>query len=315
MKIVIASDLHISKKIKRIDQVLSLAENADILCMTGDIVNDGVSEQFMRVKEVIEQADENSFRKPILTVCGNHDYLLEKVTCREDKENFVKEFPDRDAYPYPVFEKWLEERNANLGIRYERDERGSGSYAVKYGEITFIGLNVISPGRKFDLNEGKQIDWLEEYLKNSNAKIHIILAHTPLFKHNAHALKKGGPYIVGNKKSKGDTGDKKLQQIIDHHKGTIIFISGHTHQSPNIGTGNVQMDEINQNIYIDAGSVCPTDLDLAAGEVAPKEWKGGNITELTINEHEVEIEMKMLWGKKIPKGCCKISIDRDMKFD
>ena len=98
MKIVIASDLHISKKIKRIDQVLSLAENADILCMTGDIVNDGVSEQFMRVKEVIEQADENSFRKPILTVCGNHDYLLEKVTCREDKENFVKECKNRSVF-------------------------------------------------------------------------------------------------------------------------------------------------------------------------------------------------------------------------
>ena len=49
MKITIACDLHISRKIKRLEQVLSLAEDSDILYITGDIVNDGISEQFTRV--------------------------------------------------------------------------------------------------------------------------------------------------------------------------------------------------------------------------------------------------------------------------
>lgn len=46
MKIIAMSDLHLSKKPWQVRKALKMADGADLVLLAGDLVNDGVPEQF-----------------------------------------------------------------------------------------------------------------------------------------------------------------------------------------------------------------------------------------------------------------------------
>ena len=82
----------------------------------------------------------------------------------------------------------------------------------------------------------------------------------------------------------------------------IIFISGHTHVSPNVLPGNAEYDEAHQNIYLDCASVVETDTSGEAGLMSP-DWKDGCITDLLIARDAVEIRMRSIAsGILFPRG-------------
>lgn len=121
----------------------------------------------------------------------------------------------------------------------------------------------------------------------------MIFCHAPLLHHNPkREVEKNNPYL---------NRDKELQEIIDRH-GKVIFISGHTHLSMNDPIGCVEWDKKLHNLYINDGSIRPTDL-LSNEMIQPAEWKSGTLLDLRISGTEVEIMTRSVSdGKKHARG-------------
>ncbi len=157
----------------------------------------------------------------------------------------------------------------------------------KLGEVDIIGINA---ARKWDTImpvTKSQLEKVEILLKESGAKYHIVMIHPPLTRNmpvrNAHLSR----YI---------SCDKDLQEIIDSYSNVIV-LSGHTHLSPCLESGTVSRDADRNNIYINCGSIRPTELG-HEGILAPKEWVEGNNVELIFRENSIEIRMKQIHGGK-----------------
>lgn len=269
----VMSDLHLSGNPRKVFQAFRSSEKAVLIA--GDLTNDGDSSQFARFRDCIEKAAENRL---ILTVTGNHDQLL--------KPN------QEETFGYEAFQKYLFERAEGLEVPVHVDS--SGAYSVSYAGVDIIGLHCVTPGRRFVFPEGRQLEWLEHHLEQSTKeRWHIILCHAPLSTYMSHR-KSRGAYL---------SRDSELQEILNRHKN-IIFVSGHTHFSPNIEQGTVQWNQNTKSIYIDDGSVCPTEL---SGEyLAPSDWKDGVIAELKLYDTAVEIMFRSIrTGAVYPRGYYK----------
>ncbi len=271
----ILTDLHLSSKPWKIRQALKAAES-DMIFLLGDSTNDGLPEQFNLFQACI---DETVPMKTVFPVTGNHDVLH---TSRDHSTD--------GCGNYAVFQRNLlarAERNG-FSLSFAPDSR---AYSVQIDDLDVIGLQCVISGRKFMFPEGKQIDWLEEHLSKTEASWHIILCHAPLLSHNPNR-NTGVPYLDRN---------KRLQEIVNRN-GRIIFLSGHTHVSPNVLTGNGEYDEEHQNIYLDCGSVVATDTSGEMGMMSP-DWKDGCRTELFITKDSVEICMRSIEsGIRFPRG-------------
>ena len=277
----VLTDLHLASKPWKIKQALRSTES-DIVFLLGDSTNDGLPEQFAGFRACIE---ETVPEKTIFPVTGNHDVLH---ASRGDNSDVCRNYAD--------FQKCLlvKAEEAGHSISYDPDGR---AYAVRVGNLDVIGLQCVTTGRKFLFPEGKQIDWLEEHLATTEAAWRIILCHAPLLAHNPNR-NAGAPYLDKN---------KRLQEIVDRN-GRIIFLSGHTHVSPNVLTGNGEYDAEHQNIYLDCGSVVATDTSGETGLMSP-DWKDGCRTDLAIAKDTVEISMSSIEsGIRFPRGYYRFSV-------
>ena len=211
MRIGIMSDLHMTNKPARINAVLNRMKDMDMVLMVGDLVNNCDSSQYERLINVIEAILPD---KPIFAVAGNHD------------------ISESAAQNYQCFERWLHGRTER---QYPLICKGNGAFGVMLNhDVDLIGLNPLYSQKIFHFpDKGAQLKWLERYLAGSPAKQHIIMCHAPLLAHNPQrdVLKKS-PYLAQ---------DEMLQNIVDK-MGNIIFLSGHTHLSPNIPAGCVEYD-------------------------------------------------------------------------
>ena len=264
------SDLHLSGKPGKILRALN-AVNSDIL-IAGDLVNDGYANQFQLFQKCIE---ETAADKRILSVTGNHDQLLKAKDTAE-------------SFGYDAFQEYLFTRAGNMGYQFQKDI--SNAYAVCQNNIDIIGLQCVSVNRKFGFS-AETLTWLQAHLEHTkDLKWHIILCHAPLLAHNPHR-NDGAAYYHGN---------DILQGILDNYTH-IIFVSGHTHFSPNTRQGNVEYLPDRHTIYIDAGSIVPTEL---TGEpLMPAEWHDGVIAELVFWDSIVEIKYHSIHtGKLFPRG-------------
>lgn len=268
------SDLHLSGKPGKIARALRMVESATLI--VGDLTNDGFSEQFESFRCCIESEIPERL---VLAVTGNHDQLAGVAS----ESDYVV------CSGYDEFQEYLFDKTRTLGFKVDKDM--SGAYSVQYGEIDIIGLQCVTSGRKFGFSDGTQLRWLEKHLnEEDDTQWYIVMCHAPLLAHNPHR-KDGTVYF---------SGDHNLQKIMDRHRN-IIFISGHTHFSPNTRQGNVEYCEDTQTIYIDDGSVVSTDLQ---GEsLMPAEWKDGVVGELKLYNDYAEIIFKSVHsGMKYPRG-------------
>ncbi len=157
----------------------------------------------------------------------------------------------------------------------------------KFGEVDLIGINATEKWDTIMPVTKSQLEKVQNFLKGSGAKYHIVMIHTPLTRNmpvrNAHLSR----YI---------SCDKELQGIIDSYSNVIV-LSGHTHLSPCLDSGTVSRDADRNNIYINCGSIRPTELGHES-LLAPKEWAEGNNVELILKENSIEIRMKQIHGGK-----------------
>ncbi|MCH5187031.1 MAG: metallophosphoesterase [Oscillospiraceae bacterium] len=267
------SDMHLSNKPWKIKQALLCAPNTVLIA--GDLVNDGTPEQLQSMSDILAGLD-----RPVFAVSGNHDYPIEPLV-------YCGQRCDSQA----ALQAGLLKRAAEDGYEIECDE--SGAYAARKGNIEIIGLNIASHWRKFDFSQGEQLRWLEAHLDSEGgARWRIILCHAPLIAHNPQRPPSGTPYFGRN---------KALQSIINSHRG-IIFVSGHTHISPNDYSGCVEFDCSNRNIYINDGSICPTTYK-SKEPLAAAEWTDGVVTDLVLGSSTVEVCARSLAdGRKIARG-------------
>lgn len=258
----VLTDLHMTTKPWKIRQALR-AVQSDVVFLLGDSTNDGLPEQFGRFRACIEELAPD---RPFFPVPGNHDVLHERHSAGGD-----------GCRNYADFQKHLLSRSEVRGFQVEYAPDGR-AYAVKIGGLDVIGLQCVTTGCKF-LFDDAQIDWLEERLAASEARWRIVLCHGPMLKHNPNRSD-GPPYLSHN---------RRLQEMLDRY-GRVIFLSGHTHVSPNVPGGSGEFDREHGNIYLDCASVVPTDTAGETGMMAP-DWKDGCRTELTIMENAIEIRM------------------------
>ena len=279
----VLTDLHLASKPWMIRRALRAAQS-DTILLLGDAVNDGLPEQFEAFLDCVEAA---SPEKTILPVPGNHDVTQPKLTTT-----------DADgAAAYQAFQEKLLRNAEARGFSFERDP-DSLAWSTRIGPLDLIGLQCVVSGRRFLFPDGAQLDWLEQHLEaTSNADWHIIQCHAPLLKHNPNR-NTGNPYLDK---------DRRLQELLDK-TGKILFLSGHTHVSPNVIRGSGELDEKTGNLYLDCGSVVATDTGGETGLMAP-DWKDGCITELAITPDAVEIRMKSVeTGQAFPRGYYRLPV-------
>lgn len=271
----ILTDIHLSAKPWKIARALKATES-DVIFLLGDLTNDGLPEQFDRFKACITETVPD---KTIFPVAGNHNVLHGS---RGDSSNGCGNYAD---FQRCMLEK--AERNG-YAVFYAPDGR---AYSIQIGNLDVIGLQYVTTKRMFIFPEEKQIDWLEAHMETASASWHIVLCHAPLLAHNPNR-NTGQPYLHKN---------RRIQEIVDR-KGWVIFLSGHTHISPNILAGNGEYDKEHHNIYLDCGSVVATDTSGEMGLMSP-DWKDGCETELSIDRDEIEICMSSITsGIRFPRG-------------
>ena len=142
--------------------------------------------------------------------------------------------------------------------------------------------------------KGYVLEWLEKHLDEAtDVSWHIILCHAPLLAHNPQRAENDHPYL--NK-------DIKLGRIINAHNN-IIFISGHTHFSPNDYHGCVEFDDERNNVFINDGSTCPTTSKWREDAIVPDEWCDGVYVELAVSDNEIKvIYYTVESGKTVARG-------------
>ena len=275
IRLYLASDLHYNVKRNYLINAFRYADGCDAILLSGDLTNDGTSEQLRLFYNLIKS---NLDKTPIFAVAGNHDFPIcpENITA--------------DSFGWYNFQNRVLDGVEALGIKTERSE--SGAYSAQLKDIEIIGLDCVTDYRKFRFPDG-QIEWLENHLKtNTRLKRHIILCHAPLIGHNPQRKPDRQPYL--NK-------DIKLQNILNRHEN-IVFVSGHTHFSPNDYNGCVDFDRERNILYINDGSVCPTTSKWQE-TLVPSEWCSGTVSILSISEDGAEIvSVALRTGKKISRG-------------
>lgn len=258
MEIIAMSDLHLSRKVWQVRRAFSLVKNAEMVLLTGDLVNDGTPEQFELMRKCISEMLPNT---PVLAVAGNHDYppcplpMVREGIC-----------------DYPALQDWLLRRQP---YPYILDD--SGAYAVRAGEIEVIGLNCVWHWRRFKFVDGAQLRWLEARLDRNDPVRHIILCHAPLQAYNPKGIWRK-PYL---------SRDEQLKKILDTHEN-IVFLSGHTHMSME-WLGCWSLDTSNSNLYFNIGSIHPTTLKLSWSRKEAPKVDEGNVMRMTVKKHFTEV--------------------------
>lgn len=271
----ILTDLHLASKPWKVKQALRSAAS-DVVLLLGDSTNDGFPAQFEALDACIAETVPD---KILLPVIGNHDVIHPK-------------FKDGDGCEeYAAFQDRRLRYAQTMGFDVCRDP-DSLAWATRFGKLDIIGLQCVISGRKFLFPEERQLDWLENRLDaQKDARWRLILCHAPLLAHNPNR-NEGQPYLDKN---------RRLQVIVDQAED-ILFLSGHTHVSPNVTKGSAEWDVGRNNLYLNCGSVVDTATEGDNGLMAA-DWKDGCIIELSISERHIEIDMPSVTsGAHFPRG-------------
>ena len=280
----VLTDLHLASRPWKIRQALKRAES-DVVLLLGDSTNDGMPAQFEDFEGCIAQAAPD---RVILPVIGNHDVAHPKVKSGDG------------CADYAAFQERRLRRARETGIDLSSDP-DSLAWAARMGSLDIIGLQCVVSGRRFLFPEERQLDWLERRLEaQRDAAWHVILCHAPLLAHNP-IRNDGQPYLDKN---------RRLQSMVEQ-TGRVLFLSGHTHASPNLTGGTAEWDEGRKNLYLNCGSVVDTATEGDEGMMSA-DWKDGCVTELTLSEDAIQIDTRSAAsGIHFPRGYYRFQTTQD----
>jgi len=255
MKIAVLTDIHLYSKTHRLLRALEKAKGADMLLIAGDIADRAQPHQYELAHSCVH---EQLSDMPVFCVSGNHDN------------------PHRDDTAFRRFEAGI-----NTQKQYDTDPSGAFYRRLSHA-ADIIGLNPVYHQKQFFFTDrGCQLAFAEQKLKDSDTLWHILLCHPPLIAHNPQRTPDKAPYIVKEQ-------DARLQQLMDSSRN-MIMLSGHTHMAP-----QVEYHSRQNNIYINCGSVCPTET---GDESSPLQQ--GNITMLNIEDTQVDVCIMGIQTEKV----------------
>jgi 3',5'-cyclic AMP phosphodiesterase CpdA len=130
---------------RAVDHILHLDPRPDAVFATGDLVDAGTSEEYQRLRRLLEPLP-----MPIYLLPGNHD----------DREAMRREFSDHRYLP--------------------RD--GFIQYVAAEAPLRVIALDTLLPGAAGGLVDGERIAWLDARLREAPATPTLIFMHHPPFK-------------------------------------------------------------------------------------------------------------------------------------
>ena len=283
-KLSIMTDLHLASKPWKIKQALRSAAS-DVVLLLGDSTNDGFPTQFEALEACIAETVPDRILLPVI---GNHDVIHPKFKDGDGCEDYAA-FQDRCL---------RHAREKGLDVCRDPD---SLAWATRFGKLDIIGMQCVISGRRFAFPEERQLDWLEHRIEaQKDAKWHLILCHAPLLAHNPNR-NEGQPYLDKN---------RRVQAIVDQ-AGNILFLSGHTHVSPNVARGSAEWDVRRNNLYLNCGSVVDTATEGDDGLMSA-DWKDGCITELMVAENVIEIDTRSIAsGMHFPRGYYRFQRTKD----
>lgn len=281
MRFLLLTDLHLSRKAGVVRRALAHGKEYDAVLITGDLTNDGTSEQFALFWEILNETLPDT---PVFAVAGNHDY-----------PTFPLPHIFHGVCEYPVLQEKLLDRAAAMGWEITRDQ--SGAYAARKENAEILGLNAAWHWRRFKFPEGAQLVWLNRQLSEGFSGQRILLCHAPLRLHRPYKPEDDVPYL---------SMDKRLQEILDDHSG-LLFLSGHTHLSLNLMEGCTGQDA-HGNLYCNAGSIRPTTLK-PEEPLQPKCWTEGSGIRLSLTDREISIRgFSLRSGDFFPRANYRFSV-------
>lgn len=129
-----------------IDHLQQLAQQPDLVVITGDLVDQGSLEEYEHLKEILAP-----LQQPLLLVPGNHD----------DRDVMQQAFGDLLKKPAPGFWQFCHQES-NWPLR-------------------IIGLDTVAPGESGGLLCQDRLDWLDAVLAEDQHKPTLIMMHHPPF--------------------------------------------------------------------------------------------------------------------------------------
>jgi Icc protein len=129
---------------RAIEYLHTRAERPDVVLATGDLTNDGRTEQFDLLRASLERLE-----IPIYLIPGNHD----------EREAFRSAFSDRPWIP----------------------ASGPIDYVIDDFPVRLVGLDTSEPGRHDGTLDAGQLDWLAATLSREPSKPTLLFLHHPPF--------------------------------------------------------------------------------------------------------------------------------------
>jgi 3',5'-cyclic-AMP phosphodiesterase len=121
-----------------------LDRRPDLLLLTGDLVDEGLPQEYAMVRELLRATT-----IPYLVIPGNHDH----------REHFRKAFTDQAYLP----------------------AEGPLHYCVDAHPVRIIGLDTCIPGKHHGHTDAQSLAWLSQVLSEGSGKPTLIMMHHPPF--------------------------------------------------------------------------------------------------------------------------------------
>lgn len=173
--------------------------------------------------------------------------------------------------------------------RYHSLPNGEEYYSFKYGDADFFMLNSNQSKEEFAPG-GKQYVWLEEQLKNSDAKWKFVVHHHPTY--TADEDDYGNTFTEG----KSDFGDKNVRQILELYEmydvDFTMFGHLHTYHRSNPVKNSV-IDNDKGVIHLQSGGAGGNLEDFAPTKpwFSAKSFRGYHYCIISINGNVLELRM------------------------
>lgn len=285
----VMSDTHINGKKQKGRQFAFddfYGKELDAVLHAGDITNDGTTEEFMLMQELIERSGSDiSF----LAVSGNHDDMGTK----DGKSSFFA---------------WLHEKNLRNGVITTGCEN---LFSTRIQSIHVIGIEQICEKGDLHVLGEDTLEQLDQILTESDGEyLRIVLCHYPVSQYVCGAKENSKRHYIYE--------NKKLFGILEAH-GNILYITGHTHNSFDSDYPSIVLGE-HQMVYVNAASFwnaqpCEKErkeFDQYFERKVPsylKRYLKARTMGLVIEVYEDEIVFKArdcVFRKWIPRGCIRL---------
>jgi 3',5'-cyclic AMP phosphodiesterase CpdA len=168
---------------RAVEHLRRLDPRPDLILATGDLVDSGARNEYRRLRRLLEPLS-----VPVYLVAGNHD----------DRGALVSEFPDHRYLP-------------RTGTFLQ--------YAFDAGDLRFVVIDTVIPGKVGGEVCGERLGWLSTRLGEARHRPTVVVMHHPPFRTGIDFMD-----------DFGFEGTEALGELIAQHPNVEAVLAGHLHR-------------------------------------------------------------------------------------